>query len=216
MLGVRASDLLRVHDARGGRPSLPRALREAPGRAEGHTRRRARRHRRQGPSRQHGHDDADRDQRRRLHARARRRRDDQRHRQLALQPRVVGAQRRLPERAGVLAAGERGRAGRRPRRLRARRVVADLHADVPPLRPAPPRDEHVQPVLRGLDPRVADRPLAVPAPVHRLGARGLRRRVPVEPESIGVGASGAIFGVLGALYVLERRGTSPRAARSRR
>ena len=36
-----------------------------------------------------------------------------------------------------------------------------------------------------------------------------------SPDALTVGASGAIFGVLGALFVLERPAGSRRAARSR-
>src|SRR5262249_48014813 len=41
VLRMRTPDLLRVHDARGGRPALPRALRQAAGCSPGHRRRHA-------------------------------------------------------------------------------------------------------------------------------------------------------------------------------
>ena len=43
----------------------------------------------------------------------------------------------------------------------------------------------------------SDRPLAVRAPLPRLRPRGLGRRAVLSPERPTVGASGAIFGILG-------------------
>ena len=68
-------------------------------------------------------------------------------------------------------------------------------------------DQHVLALLRGHAARAADRPLALRAPLSRLGNRRLGGRDPLEPERRSrVGASGAIFGILGGLFVLERRG----------
>ena len=53
----------------------------------------------------------------------------------------------------------------------------------------------------------ADRQLALPPALPRLGAqRGGGRALALGPYDVTVGASGAIFGILGALLVLERRG----------
>ena len=77
--------------------------------------------------------------------------------------------------------------------------------------PAPHRLQHVHPVLARDDARAVARPRALPGALLRVAARRLvRRAAAVEPNAVTVGASGAVFGLMGAAFVLQRaRGIDP-------
>ena len=68
---------------------------------------------------------------------------------------------------------------------------------------SPPGYEHVRALVRGGSGRAGDRTRQVPRALHRLRARGSAGALLFSPACVTVGASGAIFGILGAALVLE-------------
>ena len=104
-------------------------------------------------------------------------------------------------------------AERVPRRRRARRLVAARDVDVPPRQRDPPRDEHALPLVDRRAGRAGDRARALRARLRRGGLGGaagalLFGKYELFGTSLAtptVGASGALFGILGAAFVFERQ-----------
>ena len=183
VLGVRTRHLPGLHGVRAGRDPVPGARRQGAGPVTGDPGRAARLLRGAGRARD---EDPDRDQCPRL--------PDQPRAGLEPDPGLREPVReRRPLRAGRAGPG---------------RVVSPDHGCVPAREHHPPRDEHARSLVRRRACRAGDRARAVSRRLHRVGARRLRRaRSLLSPNAVTVGASGAIFGILGAALVLEAQGS---------
>ena len=87
---------------------------------------------------------------------------------------------------------------------RRRRLVADDHQRLRPRQHPPHRLQHVPAVHPRPAAGAVDRDAALRLPLLRLAAGGLVRRPLLAPNSVSAGASGAIFGVIGATFVIAR------------
>ena len=189
MLGVRPPDLPRLHDVRAGRDPLPRPLGQGAGRAS----RRAERAAAHGPQPGGRHDDAGRDQRRRLPL------------QLAAGATVNSNSGWIYEH-GALFIQARDSSGQ---------IVGLGHGEWWRLLTA--AFLHCGPLHLGLNMLTLwwiGRPLEDwLGPVRFVllylvsGLAGSAGALLFDPGSITVGASGAIFGIIGAAIVLERQQT---------
>ena len=189
MLGVRSRDLPGLHDVRAGRHPLPGSRddgRQDRGAAPGSATRIAVALADGADRDFHAH----RDQRRRVPARTA---DGRRH---------LSAQSGWIYVHGVLVSSAVDSAGQ---------VVGVsegewwrlITAHVPPLRPASPRDEHARPLVHRASARGVLRSRALPARLSRSGLAGSAGALIWSPNALTVGASGAIWGIMGAALVLE-------------
>ena len=87
------------------------------------------------------------------------------------------------------------------------RLVEAVHLGVPARERPPHRAEHARDRLARRAGRALRRAPALSRDLHRLGSRRRCGRAGRQPDAITVGASGAVFGILGALLIIEYQQT---------